>query len=351
MKKVFLFITLTTLVLSACSSRKEGSVKLSGAGATFPFPFYNIVFKSFSEQSGNDVTYGAVGSGSGIRSLKDKTVDFGATDIFLSNQELKDFGADLVHIPTALGAVVLSYNLPGVAGLKLNADLISDIYRGKITNWNDAKIKELNPTIALPNKPITAVYRSDGSGTTSVFSEYMSKVNEPWKNEIGTGKSLKFPVGVAAKGNPGVAGVIAETEGSIGYIGSEYANASNIQSALLQNSSGNFIEANNSSISASADVDMPDDMRVIITNSSNPDAYPITTFTWIILYKEQNYNNKSANQAKALAELLKYVISKEGQESAVKTHYASLPTKAVEKTSAIINSITFDGKSVVDTNK
>ncbi|MDU1904531.1 MAG: phosphate ABC transporter substrate-binding protein PstS [Dysgonomonas sp.] len=348
MKKL-LFIALAAVSLIACnSSQKENTAKLSGAGATFPAPFYNIVFKKYSEPTGNDVTYGGVGSGGGIRSLKDKTVDFGATDVFLSDKELSEMGSEVVHIPTALGAVVLSYNLPEVKDLKLTADIISDIYRGKITKWNDAKLKAINPTLALPDKTITPVYRSDGSGTTSVFSEYMSKVNEAWKNEIGTGKSLQFPVGVAAKGNPGVAGIIAETEGSIGYIGSEYALALNISSASLQNSSGNFIVANDKSISASADVAMPNDTRVVITNSSNPDAYPISTFTWIIAYKEQSYNNRTATQAKALVDLLKYVIGKDGQEIAVKTHYAALPQSAQEKTTAIINSMTFDGKAISD---
>lgn len=344
MKKLLL-IALAAVSLAACnSSNKEGTSKLSGAGATFPAPFYNIVFKKYSESTGNNVTYGGVGSGGGIRSLKDRTVDFGATDVFLSDKELSEMGAEVIHIPTALGAVVLSYNLPGIKDLRLTADLISDIYRGKITNWNDAKIKEINPNLALPDKTITAVYRSDGSGTTSVFSEYMSKVNEAWKNEIGTGKSLQFPVGVAAKGNPGVAGIIAETEGSIGYIGSEYALALNISSASLQNSSGNFIVANNKSISASADVDMPNDTRVVITNSPNPEAYPISTFTWIITYKEQSYNNRNDSQAKALVGLLKYITGKDGQDIAVKTHYAALPETAQEKTAAIINSITFGGK-------
>ncbi|MDL2215350.1 phosphate ABC transporter substrate-binding protein PstS [Dysgonomonas sp. OttesenSCG-928-M03] len=346
MKKLLFIMPLVVATFVACNSNKGNTAKLSGAGATFPAPFYNIVFKKYSETSGNNVTYGATGSGGGIRSLKDKTVDFGATDVFLSDKELKEMGSDVVHIPTALGAVVLSYNLPEVKDLKLTAALISEIFRGKITRWNDAKLKEINPGLNLPDKAITPVYRSDGSGTTSVFSEYMSKVDEAWKNEIGTGKSLKFPAGVAAKGNPGVAGVISQTEGAIGYIGSEYALALNIPSASLQNSAGNFVVANDKSISASADVDMPDDTRVVITDSSNPEAYPISTFTWIILYKEQNYNNRSEAQAKALVGLLKYITGKGGQDIAVKTHYASLPVKAQEKTAAIIKSITFGGKPV-----
>lgn len=345
MKKILLS-AISALLLVSCNSSKSDS-KLSGAGATFPAPFYNIVFKEYTKNTGNSVSYGGIGSGGGIRNLKDKTVDFGATDVYLSDNELKDMGADIVHIPTALGAVVLSYNLPNITELNLTAEVISDIYRGKITKWNDEKIKSLNPNITLPEKDITPVYRSDGSGTTFVFSDYMSKANEAWKNEIGANKSLKFPVGIAAKGNPGVAGIVAKTEGSIGYIGSEYALALNIPSAALQNSTGNFIKADTKSISAAASVDMPDDTRLMITNSDNPEAYPISTFTWIIAYKEQSYNNRSEVTAKALVQLLNYIISKEGQDTAAKTHYAPLSPVALSKTQAIINSITYNSQPIV----
>jgi phosphate transport system substrate-binding protein len=344
MKKTLLFVVTALIVTLSSCGKKEAS--LSGAGATFPAPFYNIVFKEYAK-NGTSVTYGAIGSGGGIRSLSDKTVDFGATDVFLSDAELKDMGADIVHIPTALGGVVLSYNLKGINNLKLNSEIISDIYLGKIISWNDPKIKELNPGQNLPDRSIIPVYRSDGSGTTAVFSEYMSKVNDAWKEVIGEGKSLKFPDGtkaVSAKGNPGVAGIISETEGAIGYIGSEYALALNMPSALLQNSSGNFIAADSKSISVSADVDIPADTRVVITNSPNPDAYPISTFTWIIAYKEQSYNNRSEKQARVLAGLFDYIISAEGQSIAAKTHYAPLPATAVEKTKALIQSMTYGGQ-------
>jgi len=348
MKKVYLFVLTTVLILTGCgSSAKDGKSKLSGAGATFPAPFYNIVFKNYSQSSGNNVTYGAIGSGGGIRSLTDKTVDFGASDVFLSNEEIKEIGADVIHIPTALGAVVLSYNLPSVKGLKLNSEIISDIYLGKIKNWNDAKIKAINPDQNFPDKTITPVYRSDGSGTTFVFSDYMSKTNIAWSQALGTGKSLKFTEGVAAKGNPGVAGVISETQGSIGYIGSEYALALNLTSALLENSSGNFIEANDKSISASANIDLPADTRAMITNSPEASAYPISTFTWIIVYKEQSYNKRTENTAKALVGLLDYIISDEGQQVAIKTHYASLPPSAVEKTKVLIQSMRYNGEPIV----
>ncbi len=347
MKKILLFAFISMILVSCGgSSKKEGSVQLSGAGATFPAPFYNIIFKEYSKASGNEVTYGGIGSGGGIRSLQDKTVDFGATDVYLSDKEMEDMGGNIIHIPTALGAVVLSYNVKDIQELKLTAEIISEIYRGNIKKWNDAKIKALNPDQSLPDKDITPVFRSDGSGTTAVFSEYMSKVNDAWKENIGSGKSLQFPVGIAAKGNPGVAGIVAETDGSIGYIGSEYALALNLPYALLQNKSGNFVKADSKNVSASADIDMPNDTRVIITDSPHPDAYPISTFTWIIAYKEQQYNKRTEANARALKDLFTYIIGTKGQEIATKTYYAPLPATALEKTKAIINSMTFDGKAI-----
>ncbi len=346
MKKTVFFALAIVTMFAACNSKE--TEKLSGAGATFPEPFYKMAFKKFSTTTGNDVTYGAIGSGGGIRSLKDKTVDFGASDVFLSDKEISEIGADVIHVPTALGAVVISYNLKDVAELKLNAEVVSDIFLGKITKWNDEKIKALNAETNLPDKTITPVYRSDGSGTTAVFSEYMAKVNETWNTEIGQGKSLKFPVGVSAKGNTGVAGIVAETEGAMGYIGSEYALALNLAAASMQNSAGNFIKADIKSISAAANVDMPDDTRTVITNSSNPEAYPISTFTWIVVYKEQDYNDHPETQAKALKNLLQYIVSEEGQTIATQTNYAPLTGVALEKTKAAIESITYKGNAIIN---
>jgi phosphate transport system substrate-binding protein len=342
MKNLFVFSVFLLTVLSCRSDR----VKISGAGATFPAPFYNVVCREYTKISGNDVSYGGIGSGGGIRSLADKTVDFGGTDIFLSDAELKEMGAEVIHVPTALGAVALSYNLKEAPGLKLTAALISAIYRGEIKRWNDRRIQAVNPGIRFPDKGITPVYRSDGSGTTAVFSEYMSKTDSAWKEAIGEGKSLSFQAGIAAKGNPGVAGIIAETEGAIGYIGAEYALALNIPSALLQNSSGRFVKADSKSISASAQTEIPPDTRVSITNSPEPDAYPISTFTWIIVYKEQCYNKRTASNARALSDLLAYIVGDEGQTIAAKTYYAPLPESARRKAVAMIRSITFDGKEL-----
>lgn len=343
MKKILLLSLATIAMLTSCGNK---SSKISGAGATFPAPYYNLAFKEFTKTSAIDVTYGAIGSGGGIRSLKDKTADFGATDVFLSDEERAEMGAEVLHVPTALGAVVLSYKLEGIDNLNLNAEVISDIYRGKITKWNDVKLASINPGIVLPDKAITPVYRSDGSGTTYVFSDYMSKADSLWNVDLGRGKALNFATGIAAKGNPGVAGIVAETEGSIGYIGSEYAFALSLKVAKLQNKAGKFIEANNNSISAAANVDIPDNTCTMITDSDNPEAYPISTFTWIIVYKEQAYNNRTEDQAKNLVALLNYMIGEQGQDLAAKTHYSPLKGIALDKTKAVVKSIQYNGQAV-----
>ncbi len=350
MKKV-LFLMMVVVVASGCkqkatNSEKKSTVELSGAGATFPQPFYNIIFKAYSDKSENKVTYGGVGSGGGIRSLKDQTVDFGASDAFLSDEEMAEMGAPVLHMPTCMGAVVLAYNLPEIPKLNLNGQIVSDIYLGKIKKWNDAKIKALNPDAKLPDQTITPVYRSDGSGTTFVFSDYMTKVSPEWAEKIGTGKSLTWPTGIASKGNPGVAGTIQQTKGAIGYVGSEYSLSLNIPTALMQNSTGNFVEAGTASISAAAKGELPADMRTMITNSPEPDAYPISCFTWIIIYKEQSYAKRDLNQAKGLVDLLDYVLSNDAQSVAANIHYSPLPETALKNAKAILNTVTFDGKNI-----
>ena len=350
--KTIVTIILAVFILSACqNTNKKGEeksasqkVSITAAGATFPMPYYNMVFKKYTTEQGTLITYGGIGSGGGIRSLSDRVVDFGATDAFLDDAKLAEMPGEVVHIPTVLGAVVIAYNLPGVDGLKLSDSLLEKIFMGEITKWNDAAIKENNSDVALPEMDITFVHRSDGSGTTYIFSDYMTKISTKWADKVGTGKSLMWPVGMGAKGNPGVAGTIKQTEGAIGYIGSEYAFAQKIQTAKVQNSSGNYVEPTIASISAAAQGEIPADTRIMLTNSDNAESYPISGFTWIILYKEQNYNGRSANQALATVSFLDWLISEESQSQAEKVHYAPLPQAAVEKAKVILRSVTFDGK-------
>ena len=342
MKKIGLFLA---FVLSFGTAFSQ--ISLSGAGATFPLPFYNMAFGNYSKATGEKVSYGGVGSGAGIKSLTDKVVDFGASDAFLSNAELAAMPEPVLHIPTCSGAVVVAFNLPGIKVIKMTPDLLVDILMGEIKNWNSPALKKLNPTVNFPNQAITVVYRSDGSGTTNMFTDYLTKVNKEWKSKIGSGKSVKWPVGIGAKGNPGVAGTVHQTVGAIGYIGSEYAFAEKISSVALQNQAGKFILASIASVSAAGKSVIPADTRIMLTNSSAATAYPIAGFTWLLLYKEQNYNNRSLAQAKATVKLMEYMISPAAQSIAGKVNYAPLPASVVLKAKAILKTVTYKGKPVM----
>lgn len=357
MKKLIPVFLALVVVLASCQSSKKSkdasetksasNVSISAAGATFPLPFYNMVFANYIKKTGVQVTYGGIGSGGGIRSLSDKVVDFGATDAYLSDEKLAAMPAEVLHIPTCMGAVVIAYNLPGVDGLKLSNDLLERIFMGEITKWNAPELASLNPGLSLPDKDISVVHRSDGSGTTFIFSDFMSKISPKWADQVGKGKSLNWPVGMGAKGNPGVAGTISATEGTIGYIGSEYSFSMKIQTASLKNSSGNYIEPSIESISAAAKGDIPADTRIMLTNSSAPDAYPISGFTWLIFYKEQSYNGRSLAQATETVKLLNWMLSEEAQSQAPKVHYAPLPELAVSKAKTILKTVTYNGNPIL----
>lgn len=355
MKQLILILVAAFMIASCANNNQKTNdstsskkVALTAAGATFPMPFYNLVFKNYTKLQGTLVTYGGIGSGGGIRSLGDRVVDFGATDAFLSDTKEAEMPAEIVHIPTCLGAVVVAYNLPGIEEVKLSNELLEAIFMGGITNWNDTRIKAENTDVEFPDLDITFVHRSDGSGTTYIFSDYMSKISTKWETEVGRGKSLKWPVGLGAKGNPGVAGTIKQTIGAIGYIGSEYAFAQKISYAKVKNSSGNFIEPSIESISASANIEIPDDTRIMLTNSPDPYAYPISGFTWIILYKEQSYNKRSLAQAEGTINFLNWLIDKEAQAIAPQVNYAPLPEKAVEKAKKILKSVTYSGRKILE---
>jgi len=352
MKNLLILATILALTVSCNSGGKKGTagnkqISITAAGATFPMPFYNLAFKKYSENSGVQLTYGGIGSGGGIRSLTDKVVDFGATDAYLSDKELSAIPAEVIHIPTCMGAVVIAYNLPGIANLKMTPELLENIFMGTVTKWNDPKIKAVNAGIQLPDMKITVVYRSDGSGTTYIFSDYMTKVSKLWSEKVGTGKSLNWPAGIGAKGNPGVAGTISQSVGSIGYIGSEYAFAQKIKYALVQNSSGNFISPDIKTVSSAAKSQIPADTRIMVTNSPDPDAYPISGFTWIILYKEQSYNNRSFAQAEAIVKFLDWLESTDAQAIAESVNYASLPSEVSSIAKSILRTVTYGGKPVL----
>lgn len=344
MKKSIVLVALLSLMTLG---NKVSAQSVSGAGATFPQPFYNTAFVSYEKLTKVKVTYGGIGSGGGIRSLKDKIVDFGASDAFLSNAELSEMPAQVVHIPTCSGAVVVAYNLPGVKQIKLNSTVLAQIFMGQIKNWNNAALKKLNPGVKFPNKAITVVHRSDGSGTTNMFTDYLTKVNAAWKSKVGVGKTVNWPVGIGAKGNPGVAGTIHQTAGSIGYVGSEYAFAQRMPSALIQNKAGKYIKATVASTSAAAKGKIPADTRVMLNNSSDASAYPIAGFTWLILYKEQAYGGRSLAQAQATLKLIDWMLGKNAQGLATKTNYAPLPSGVDSRAKAILRTVTYNGKKIL----
>ena len=354
MKKIVLSIMTLAVAITMAScggnSTNKGArepQELSGAGATFPLPFYNVVFEQFGQMNGDFVAYGGIGSGGGVRNLRDKIVDFAASDAFLSEKEMEEIKNPVIHVPTCMGAVVLAYNLDGVEILNLSGDVIADIFAGEIKMWNDARLVALNPDVALPSEAIIPVFRSDGSGTTFVFTDYLTKVSPMWKEKFGAGKSVNFPSGQAAKGNPGVAGVIAQTKNSIGYVGSEYAFAQKIPYAWIANQRGELVEPTAASISAAASGEIPADTRCSITNSDAEGAYPISTFTWMIIYKEQSYAKRSKEQAIATLDLLHYILSDEAQGITSEVHYAPLPAKAKNLSKQNLKKVTYEGVAVL----
>ncbi len=344
MKKLILMFLLGILIFPLIST--AGSLELVGAGATFPYPLYSKMFDEYYKEFGTKVNYQAIGSGGGIRQLQEMTVDFGATDAFMSDEEVKTKdGNEIIHIPMCLGAVVITYRLPGNPKIKLDGETIALIFLGKIVNWNDERIQKQNPDIKLPEKNIIVVHRSDGSGTTFIFSDYLSKVNSVWKEKVGTGKSLNWPVGLGAKGNSGVAGIIQQTPYSIGYVELIYAENNGMPVAEIKNKSGNYIMPSIKSVSASANVKLPEHSRVSLTDTDAEDGYPLSSFTWIIVYKEQKCLNKSEAKAKELVKLLKWMIS-DGQKFAEPLKYAPLSEEALKIAENLIGSMTYSGKKI-----
>ncbi len=339
MKKI---LVLAFLCLFSIGLMAKG-IELLGAGATFPYPLYSKMFSEYYKITGVKVNYQSIGSGGGLRQVKNKTVDFGASDAFVSDKKLKDFPAPIVHIPTVLGSVVIVYNIPGVNGLKLTPDVLSGIFLGKITKWNDARIQKINKGIKLPNLGIMVAHRADGSGTTFIFSDYMCKISKEWKDKVGRGKSLNWPCGMGGKGNEGVAGVVKQIPGAIGYVEFAYAKQNRMNVAALRNKSGNFVLPTLENVSKAADVDLPDDMRISITNSSAPLGYPIVGFTYIILYKDLKNGNLSYAHAKAVKKLV-WWMTHDGQRYAKPLDYAPLSENAKKKVEKILNSLTYDGK-------
>jgi phosphate transport system substrate-binding protein len=342
-----LVLVLTVLIcLTPVSTAGAGQEELTGAGATFPYPLYSKMFDVYSKEYGVRVNYQAIGSGGGIRQLINRTVDFGGTDAVMGPEEAKTAGAPVVHIPVCAGAIVVAYNLPGSPEIRLTPDVVADIFMGRITKWSDPRITAANNGKKPADLPITVIHRSDGSGTTSVFSEYLSKVSKSWKDTVGKGTSLNWPTGLGAKGNPGVAGLVRQTPGSVGYVELIYALQNKMAYASIRNKKGVFVKPSLASTSAAMNISLPANMTVSLTDTDAADGYPLAGFTWIVLYGEQSYGGRSEAKAQELARLL-WWMTHEGQKYTEPMHYAPLSKKAGEKTDALLRSITYNGKALL----
>ncbi len=353
----FAIVLVFVVVSLACSGQKmgqggtnapsgDGTVRLQGSGASFPKPIYEKWVNEFGKINPTvKIDYQATGSGAGQKALLAKTADFGASDDPMSDADLKSGTGEIIHIPTVLGAVVLTYNLESVKQpLKLSGQTISDIYLGNIKKWNDERLAKDNPGITLPDADILPVYRADSSGTSAVFTDFLSKTSTDWKSKVGTNKQPSWitGVGVGAKGNDGVMGQVKQTPNSIGYVELTFAKSNTLPTAHIKNKAGEFVEASIETVKTAAAgsvASMPEDLRVQITDAEGAGVYPISSYTYILVYKDQG----DASKGKALVDFLWWAVH-DGEAFAAELHYAPLPAEVVKKVEAKINSMTNGGK-------
>ncbi|MBZ5647616.1 MAG: phosphate ABC transporter substrate-binding protein PstS [Acidobacteriia bacterium] len=334
MKRVLVCLLCALVLIPAAFAQTA----LNGAGATFPYPIYSKWFSEYHKAHPDvEINYQSIGSGGGIRQVQAGTVDFGATDGPMSDQQLGEAKVKIIHLPTVLGAVVPAYNVPGVkTELKFTPDALAGIYLGRISKWNDKAIAAANPGVSLPDRDIVVAHRSDGSGTTYIFTDYLSKVSNDWKNGPGKGTSVKWPVGLGGKGNEGVAGLVRQMDGAIGYVELIYALQNNIPYGSVKNAAGAFVKASLESTTAAAASmkSMPEDFRVSITNAPGKDAYPICSFTWLLVPMQW----KDAHKKDIFVDFLNWMVTA-GQGTAPDLHYAKLPQEVVSKEQAAIKAI------------
>lgn len=333
------------ILLSLCALLALPAVAqttLNGAGATFPYPMYSKWFSEYHKlHSDVQMNYQSIGSGGGIRQVTEGTVDFGASDMPMTDEQLKEaqgkLKTNILNVPSVLGAVVPAYNIPGVSGeVKFTPDALAGIFLGKITKWNDKAIAGVNPGVNFPDKDIIVIHRSDGSGTTFIWTDYLSKVSSDWKSQVGSGTSVKWPIGLGGKGNEGVAGSIRQLQGSIGYVELIYAVQNNIPFGSVKNAAGAFLKASLEGVTAAAASapKMPADFRVSITNAPGKDAYPISSFTWLLIPQQ----SKDAAKGKILADFLNWMVT-DGQKMTNALSYAPLPDAVVQKEKEAIRQI------------
>ena len=332
-------LTVMAACLLGCMTAVAPAQNLNGAGATFPNPIYSRWFSEYSKQhSGVHINYQPIGSGGGIRQVSEGTVDFGASDLPLTDEQMQSAKTKTMLIPTVLGAVVPTYNVPGInRDLNFSADVIADIYLGKITKWNDGRIAKDNPGLALPDKAILPVYRSDGSGTTYIFTDYLSKVSPEWQSRVGKSSSVKWPVGIGQKGNEGVAGMVRQSPYSLGYVELIYAVQNKMSYGAVRNSSGKFLKGSPEGVTAAAAAlakTMPADFRVSITNAPGADSYPISSFTWLLI----PVHSTDPAKAHVLADFVGWMLD-HGEGEAASMTYAPLPKPVQDRVRQTISQI------------
>ena len=312
------------------------SVSLTGAGASFPAPIYQRWFSEYNKENPNiQVSYQSVGSGAGVEQFIQQTVDFGASDVAMKDEEIEQVERGVALLPMTAGSIVLAYNLPGIEELRLSRDVYTDILLGNITQWNDPAIAALNPDVDLPNSNITVVHRSDGSGTTGVFTKHLAAISPEWSEQVGEGKTVEWPVGVGAKGNEGVTAQILQTEGSLGYIEYGYAKQQDIPVASLENQAGNYVAPSSESASnALGAATLPDNLRAFVSDPEGEDSYPIVTYTWLLAY--ENYDDPQ--KVEALKDVVNWSLT-DGQDYAEELGYIPLPDNVVEKVQAKLDTI------------
>jgi phosphate transport system substrate-binding protein len=337
------------LVVSAILAL-AGSVtaqSLTGAGATFPNPIYTKWFDAYNKKTGVQINYQSIGSGGGIRQFTEGTVDFGASDGPMNESQIQAVNGNVLHVPTVMGAVVVTYNLPALGDTKLKFDgnVLVDIFMGRVTKWNDAKIAALNPGVKLPDTDLIVVHRSDGSGTTYVFTDYLNKFSREWKDKVGYATSVNWPVGLGGKGNEGVTQQVKQVEGAFGYVELIYAISNKLPYAEIKNAAGNYVDPSLESVTAAAaGMKLPKDtdFRVSITNAPGEQAYPISSFTWLLIKKD----NKDVTKAKLIRDFLTWMLRPEAQKIAAELHYAPLPDPVVSLVQARLPTLKAGGKAI-----
>ena len=335
------------LVLMVATTAPVAAQSLTGAGATFPNPIYTKWFDAYNKKTGIQINYQSIGSGGGIRQFTEGTVDFGATDGPMNESQIQAVNGNVLHVPTVLGAVVVTYNLPslGATQLKFDGNLLVDIFMGRVTKWDDGKIAALNPGVKLPDQDLIVVHRSDGSGTTYVFTDYLNKFSREWKDKVGYATSVNWPVGLGGKGNEGVTQQVKQTEGALGYVELIYAISNKLPYAQIKNPAGAFVNPSLESVTAAAagaKLAKDTDFRVSITNAPGQQAYPIASFTWLLIRKD----NKDAANAKLIRDFLTWMVTPEAQKMAAELHYAPLPQPVVALVEARIPTLKAGGKAI-----